>query len=230
MYFKKSDLDNFTDAVRKKDQIKYIVVHFTANNGDTARNNVDYFSRNKVNASAHFFVDDIEVCGSVPWYNVAWHCGGSRMSSFGGSFYGKCKNTNSIGVEMCSRKDAAGSYYFTNETLNNAAVFIAEKMKEFGIDIDHVIRHYDVNGKICPAPLIDELAWKAFKNLVMRKYNREVETVYYEKLEDIPEGELRNTIADLVEKGIIRGNGKGLHLSEDMVRTIVFCNRLVKSA
>lgn len=33
----------------------YIVVHYTSNEGDTAKNNADYFARESVKASAHFF-------------------------------------------------------------------------------------------------------------------------------------------------------------------------------
>ena len=42
-------------------------------------------------------------------------------------------------------------------------------MKEYDVDIDHVIRHYDVNGKPCPgiigwnAETGDESKWEAFK-------------------------------------------------------------------
>ncbi len=34
---------------------RYIVVHYTSNRGDTAKNNADYFVREKIKASAHFF-------------------------------------------------------------------------------------------------------------------------------------------------------------------------------
>ena len=42
-------------------------------------------------------------------------------------------------------------------------------MDEYGIDIDHVIRHYDVTGKICPAPYVNNdnyktsWTWNQFK-------------------------------------------------------------------
>ena len=36
---------------------KYIVIHYTANDGDTAVNNGNYFKNNAVKASAHYFVD-----------------------------------------------------------------------------------------------------------------------------------------------------------------------------
>lgn len=51
----------------------------------------------------------------------------------------------------------------------------------------------------------------------------EVEEVkYFETLDDIPAGEMREVVRSLVNRGTIKGNGTGLHLSEDMVRMFVF--------
>lgn len=221
MYYNWASRTNYTAAHRKKGDIKYIVVHYTAGNGDTARNNLSYFKGEYKRASAHFFVDEKEVCQSVKWNDIAWHCGKSNMA---------CNNFNSIGVEMCSRKDNRGVYYFKDETVVNAARFVASLMKDFNIPISNVIRHYDVNGKKCPAPFVDERAWADFKNMIERAYcGKDVETVeYYEKLEDIPEGVLRNTVAELVESGIVKGDGSGLHLTYDMVRNLVFCKRMIE--
>jgi N-acetylmuramoyl-L-alanine amidase CwlA len=37
-------------------------------------------------------------------------------------------------------------------------------MKKYNVDIDHVIRHFDVNGKHCPKPFMTDVkAWEAFK-------------------------------------------------------------------
>ncbi len=43
---------NFGGA-RQVSQIQYIVIHYTGNLGDTAKNNADYFAREKVKASAN---------------------------------------------------------------------------------------------------------------------------------------------------------------------------------
>ena len=47
--------------------------------------------------------------------NVAWHCG-----SMNGYKHKYCRNTNSIGIEMCSRKDKNGKYYIKEETIVSA--------------------------------------------------------------------------------------------------------------
>ena len=43
-----------------KREIKYIVVHYTGNKGDTAAANTRYFRTMNRNASAHYFVDKNE--------------------------------------------------------------------------------------------------------------------------------------------------------------------------
>lgn len=151
---------------RKTSKIKYIVVHYTANDGDTDENNAKYFKNNVVKASAHYFVDDDSVTQSVHDNYVAWHCGGNRYSNYkttgGAKFYGKCTNTNSLGIELCDTVKN-GSYGFTDKTTANAVELIKDKMEQYNVPIDRVIRHFDVTGKICPQPLITNKAWNEFK-------------------------------------------------------------------
>ena len=228
MFTKLAHKVNYSDIPRSKSSIKYIVVHYTANNGDTARDNLDYYARVKKEISCHFFVDETEVCCSVPWDNTAYHCGTK------GKYKHKyCRNTNSIGIELCSRIDSKGKYYFKDETVHNAARFVALQMKNYNIPISNVIRHYDVTGKSCPRPFVESSqAWANFKNLVMKYYNgntpkkeNDIVMQYYEKITEIPAGEMRDTVQKLCDRGIIKGNGAGLHLSYDMCRIIVFLNR-----
>ena len=60
----------------RTDKIKYLVIHFTSNHGDTAINNVKYYSNTKnLSASAHYYADENEICQSVRDTDTAWHCG-----------------------------------------------------------------------------------------------------------------------------------------------------------
>lgn len=142
--------------------IEYIVLHYTSNKGDTAKNNGDYYSRTSgLNASAHFFVDENGVVMSVQESDTAWHCGGGLQGSGGHTFHNICTNSNSIGVEMCLW-DRQGN--IRSGTVDTAVGFVRELMAKYGIDVDHVIRHYDVTGKICPKPWVeDENLWQDFK-------------------------------------------------------------------
>lgn len=122
-----------------RDGVKYIVIHPTGNSGDTAKNNVDYFSRANRNASAHFFVDDNSIWQSVEEYNGAWHVGD------GHGRYG-ITNRNSIGIEMCGTDNG----YISDKTIENTIELTKYLMDKYDIDTGHVVRHYDASRKCCP--------------------------------------------------------------------------------
>ena len=144
--------------------IRYIVIHYTSNNGDTAEHNCLYFHNySGLKASAHIFVDENGYYQSVKLSDTAWHCGGPLESEHH-PYKNICTNSNSIGIELCSRK-ANGKYYFEENTVTNAVALVKELMSKYAIDNEHVIRHYDVTGKNCPAPFVEtEEDWIKFKN------------------------------------------------------------------
>ena len=57
---------------RKKKDILYLVIHYTANDGDTAESNGKYFQTHVTGTSAHYFVDDAGIVLSVPEEYTAW--------------------------------------------------------------------------------------------------------------------------------------------------------------
>ena len=157
-------------------RIKYIVIHYTANNGDTALGNTNYFKSYR-GASAHYFVDENSIYQSIEDKNVAWHCGANHYK------HQYCRNSNSVGVEMCSRKNSNGTYYFKDKTADNAVWLVKQLMAKYDVPITNVIRHYDVTGKICPEPYVrDTKAWQNFKARltatgIKREDKEEVETI-----------------------------------------------------
>lgn len=139
--------------------IKYIVMHYTAGNGDTARGNCEYFRNEYRAASAHFFVDQTSVWQCVELADSAWHCGDNPPSRNGAT------NLNSIGIEMCSKKDANGIYFIPDETVENAAWLVWKLLDLY--PNAKLCRHYDVTGKRCPMPWVDnpEL-WTEFQRKI----------------------------------------------------------------
>lgn len=151
----KKILANFRNygVKRSTSKIKFIVIHFTANDGDSDTGNANYFKKNVVKASAQYFVDSDSITQSVPDNYVAWSVGGSKYSNCrstgGGKFYGICNNTNSLNIELCDDKKN-GKIYPSQKTIDNALALTKKKMKQYGIPASHVIRHFDVTGKACP--------------------------------------------------------------------------------
>ena len=207
--------------------VRYIVMHYTANNGDTAKNNCDYYHRvGGLQASAHYFCDEHGAMQSVRECDTAWHCGARAY------WHPECRNGNSIGIEMCSRKRADGSYYILPETVANAAALAREIMQRYGIDTDHVLRHYDVTGKRCPMPWVDDPAqWTAFKEMLKQNDNDEEDEnmVKYKTIDDVPEW-YRSEVQELMDAGALKGTGNGaIDISEDVVRGAIIGMRYAEA-
>lgn len=140
-------------------QNKYIVIHYVGATGG-AEDNCKYFQSNYRGASAHYFVGHAgEVWQCVLDTDVAWHCGATTYK------HPYCRNTNSIGIEMCCRKNNSnGTWYFEDATVQSTIELTKELMKKYNIPASNVIRHFDVTGKTCPEPYVrDTGAWNNFK-------------------------------------------------------------------
>ena len=168
-YVMKEHLANKANYGSKRDlsKIKYLVIHYTSNDGDSDEANGKYFANNVVKASAHYFVDDDSVTHSVPDDYVAYSVGGKCQSAHH-PMYQIITNSNSLSIEMCD-SNKNGVVEITDKTLENVYALARALMKKYNIDIDHVYRHYDVNGKLCPNcnGLLDDNVWKNFKNNIV---------------------------------------------------------------
>ena len=144
----------------RSSSIEWIVMHYTAaSRDDKAKNNALYFKNNVLESSAHYFVDDDEIYQSVKDEDTAYHCGAHQY------VHPICRNNNSIGVEMCGHHKG-DEIYASKETLFNAAKLVSELCNKYKIPLDHVIRHYDVTGKLCPIYWIDNNGLDEFRQLV----------------------------------------------------------------
>lgn len=147
------------------DRIKYLVMHYVGAVG-SAQANLNYYANNVVKASAHYYVDfNGDVYQSVLDKDIAWHCGAKAY------VHPECRNQNSISIEMCVRNkgdmsNTSKDWYFEEATVISAIKLAKVLMTKYNIPIDHVIRHYDVTGKICPNPYVynhTQFIWSDFK-------------------------------------------------------------------
>lgn len=150
-------------GTRALSAVKYIVLHYTAVNGDTAKNEATYFSRNYSRyAGAHFFVDQSGYIAQSIGMNVtAWSVGGSKYSGTSPQYYGACTNFNSVSIEMCDQvnKDASAKQI-------EAVRWLISYIKQSCPNAKTIIRHYDVNGKPCPARYLNVSKWNSLKAAV----------------------------------------------------------------
>lgn len=185
---KKCSTHNTT--AKKNRPLDYIVIHYTAgvsSKPGSAANTAAYFARPDARqASADFILDDSYIIQYNPDIKnrYCWHCGGGKQGNSGAAYYGKCLNSNSIGIEICSTNRTGKvtnandrNWYFSDAVLKNAEDLVNYLMKTYNIPPSNVIRHFDVTGKSCPGVpgwnsyTKDESRWKDFKRFLQNGAN-----------------------------------------------------------
>ena len=146
---------NYTGArvTRNRFEVFYIVIHSTGKKRDsrmdTAKGIADFFaSGNNVHAGIHIIIDRQGIAAlSVPLKYIAYHCGDYRKTfeTGSGSYYQRCTNSNSIGIELCGISDR----YMSGKQRRKLKKVVKWVQKRFP-NAETVIRHWDVNGKDCP--------------------------------------------------------------------------------
>lgn len=168
------NVNKFSRPGIKNYGIKGLIMHYTANNGGTARNHKTYFNNlNDIYASAHLFVDDNEAICIIPLNEVAYHANDTVKYNSDGTIYkplySKIGNANfgAIGLEMCLDKNGN----ITEKTFQNSVKAVKELVAKYpAITRNTIWRHYDVTGKNCPAPWVSKPSeLERFKEAVFGK-------------------------------------------------------------
>ena len=215
---------NTTELKNRK--IKYIVIHYTAgitSRPGTAKSNARYFAKETTKASADFIVDDENIVQYNPDIKnrYCWHCGGSKYKTKGGSLYKVCTSANSIGIEMCSTNSAKkvtnpndANWYFTDAVIDNCVELTKKLMKEYDIKPDHVIRHYDINGKLCPGIIgwnedtNDISKWQDFivrvssipEEMVIEEQKEEIIEMKVPEVREVPKSEVKEENSEKIQE------------------------------
>ncbi len=152
--------DNFMahNTSERNKKIEYIVIHYTGTEM-SAKSFVNFYnSQTSKDASADYFVD---FNGDVYQYNIdvdnrfSWAVAGDKVDNQGGSLYKTVTNENSVSIELCVKSNGArvanqSGWQFSKNTIESAVLLVKNLMEKYDISSDNVIRHYDVNGKLCP--------------------------------------------------------------------------------
>lgn len=146
------DPNEYSRPMTPLDEVRGVVVHYTANPGTSAEQNRSYFENLKdtgeTYASSHFVIGiGGEIVQCIPCSEIA--------------YASNERNGDTIAIECCI-PDESGK--FTDETYQSLVRLVAWLMGRYGLSPDDVIRHYDVTGKNCPKYFVEhEDAWEDFK-------------------------------------------------------------------
>ena len=248
MEIKKLLTKNYNICANKEN--KYIVIHYTGNPNTSAEQNALYFHNTDNKVSAHYVVDEKDIFQCVLDDNIAWHVGGQPYTNTNPPYFNICKNSNSIGIEMCCIYDNEKQITYKKETILNTLLLTMELMIKYHIPISRVITHRDVTGKNCPCALDFDEYKKELRKMfeIVEKYENLLneikvikEDIYYitkeihklnkrntvynfwgDLLNLDDNGETYNVIHRLYEIGVYKGaSATNLNLTEDIRRMLI---------
>lgn len=145
-------INKYSRSGKALETVKGIVVHYTANPGTTAKQNRDYFAglaeTGETSASSHFVVGlSGEIVQCIPCNEIAYASNN--------------RNKDTISIECCI-EDETGK--FNDDTYQSLVKLVTWLMGRYDLNVDDVIRHYDVTGKNCPKYFVENpKAWEQFK-------------------------------------------------------------------
>ena len=136
---------------------KYIAIHYL---GVVGQNN-------KVEAGgygAHYYIYwDGTIYQAAKHNAILWQVG---TAGYYTQKHPEARNSNTIGIELCPKCDGSASnpsdpyWYFTTETQEACVQLVKKLMQDLGIPASHVLRHYDIVNKHCPAPYVNNNKYK----------------------------------------------------------------------
>ena len=205
-------------------------------NASVMAQNFNQYRPNGQSVCVHAFVQrDGTVYQTLPWTVQAWHCGGSA-------------NSTHIGVEMTepsagmTRSEAAEQIAGTYRTV---VELFAELCKQYELDPAQdgvIIGHAEGHRRGVASNHADpELLWQQYHTgCTMDGFRRDVAEAMkngareealdmprYDSVAEMPQW-ARADAQRLIDRGALQGNTDGkLDVSEDMLRTMIVCQRMV---
>ena len=142
------------DVSRRK--INNIVLHYVANPGSSAEGNRNYFDsladqdsqKGGTSTSSHFIVGlEGEVIQCIPINEIA--------------YANAPRNEDTLSIEVCHPDDTGKYSDATYESVVRLTAWLCTQLKFKSSD---VVRHYDINGKLCPKYYVEhEEEWKQLR-------------------------------------------------------------------
>jgi N-acetylmuramoyl-L-alanine amidase CwlA len=159
-------------------RLQAIVVHYTANPHANAEEHQEFFDGSDGGggryAGAHIFVDKDEAVEVIPLNEVGYHAndGGTdrlKLSALKATapFYPEGNaNLLTVGIEMCIEEDGTFHPATIERTIAVIRV-LQDRFEQLRDTKNRVVRHFDVTGKICPKPYVDDpAAWNEFLDAI----------------------------------------------------------------
>ena len=228
-------------------------------NASVMAQNFNQYLPNGQSVCVHAFVQrDGTVYQTLPWTVQAWHCGGAANNTH----IGVEMTEPPVGIPYAeAAEQITGTYHTAVELFAQLCEMYGLNPLKDGVIIGHAEGHrrgvasnhadpeylwdaygmgftmdsfrYDVTGKRCPMPWVDDPAqWTAFLAMLTPKNTTTVEedddmATRYNTVAELPAWAQEET-QKLIDRGALQGDEHGnLDVTMDMLRTMIVCQRMV---
>ena len=161
---------NCSKIIRRRKEIKYVVIHYTGMQSEIE--SIDRLKNTSSKVSCHYLINRKGLITQLVMENkVAWHAGKSKWKKFNNL------NSNSIGIELVNKGHQWGYQNFSNlqiKTLINLCINLKKKYKIKNVNF---LGHSDIAPlrKLDPG---EKFPWKKLSNFG-------IGTWYKEKIENV---------------------------------------------
>ena len=128
---------NFSLPKRNSKGIKFIVIHYTGMNNETAA--IKRLCNENKKVSAHYFIkNNGEIINMVPDLYEAWHAGKSRWNN------NNSLNKNSIGIEIHNPGHTHNYKNFTINQFNSLKFLLKKLIRKYKVKTKNILGHSDI--------------------------------------------------------------------------------------
>ena len=128
---------NFDSKKRKKNQIKFIIFHYTGMKSEKAA--IKKLTDFKSEVSCNYFIKkNGEIITMVPDLYIAWHAGKSLWKKY------QSLNKNSIGIEITNPGHRHGYNRFSYSQISSLIKLSKSLIKKYKINLKNILGHSDI--------------------------------------------------------------------------------------
>ena len=179
---------NFSKKIRKKKQIKFVILHYTGMQSEIE--SIKRLTNQKTKVSCHYLINRKGlIIRMVKDKNIAWHAGKSKWKNFINL------NKFSIGIELVNKGHQFGYQNYTNKQINNLIVLCKKLKKKYKINTENFLGHSDI-APLRKADPGEKFPWKKLskfklgkwyqqKNFIAVKNKKKKEKIFFKNIKKL---------------------------------------------
>ncbi len=162
--------DNISKKKRTKNQIKFVIIHYTGMQSEIE--SIERLKDVKSKVSCHYLINRKgSVVQMAEEKNIAWHAGKSKWKNFTNL------NKGSIGIELVNRGHKFGYENYTKLQINSLVNLCKELKKKYKINKENFLGHSDIAPlrKIDPG---EKFPWKKMSEFGLGLWYKSIKKNY----------------------------------------------------